>query len=209
MILIPTLESGPIVLLFVAIAAYLVGSIPFGILVARAFGLPDPRTIGSKNIGATNMLRTGSKPAALATVLLDGAKGGVAVVVARLLFAEDAAQVAGFAAFLGHLYPIWLKFKGGKGVATLLGTLVGLAPFIGLVALFAWLFTYFVFRYSSLSALVSAALTPPLAMLLGFAHMSVLLMLMSGMVFWRHRENIKRLQDGTEPMVDWSKKKNE
>lgn len=209
MILIPTLESGPIVLLLVAVAAYLVGSIPFGILVARAFGLPDPRTIGSKNIGATNMLRTGSKPAALATVLLDGAKGGVAVVIARLLFAEDAAQLAGFAAFLGHLYPVWLKFKGGKGVATLLGTLVGLSPFIGAIALFAWLFTYFVFRYSSLSALVSAALTPPLAMLLGFAQMSVVLMLMSGMVFWRHRENIKRLQDGTEPMVDWSKKKNE
>lgn len=209
MFLTPPLESSSVVLLLVAITAYLVGSIPFGILVARVFGLPDPRTVGSKNIGATNIMRSGSKLAALTTVLLDGAKGGLAVVIARVLFAEDAAQVAGLAAFFGHLYPIWLKFKGGKGVATLLGTLVGLAPFMGLVALFAWLFTYFVFRYSSLSALVSAALTPPLAMLLGFADISVALMIMAGMVFWRHRANIQRLQEGTEPMVDWSKKKNE
>jgi glycerol-3-phosphate acyltransferase PlsY len=209
MILIPSLESSPLALVCVAVVAYLIGSIPFGIVVSRVFGLPDPRTIGSKNIGATNMLRTGSKSAALTTVLLDGAKGGIAVVIARLLFAEDAAQIAGLSAFLGHLYPVWLKFKGGKGVATLFGTLVGLAPFIGLIALFAWLFTYFVFRYSSLSALISAALTPPLAMLLGFAQMSILLIIMSAFVFWRHRENIARLQDGTEPMVNWSKTKNE
>ncbi|NNE87946.1 MAG: glycerol-3-phosphate 1-O-acyltransferase PlsY [Silicimonas sp.] len=209
MVLVPTLESGPFILLLVAIAAYLLGSIPFGILVARAFGLPDPRTIGSKNIGATNMLRTGSKPAALATVLLDGAKGGIAVIIARALFAEDAAQFAGLAAFFGHLYPVFLKFKGGKGVATLLGTVVGLAPFIGLIALLAWLFAYFVFRYSSLSALMSAAVTPPIAIMLGFEHMALVLFVMAIMVFWRHRENIKRLQAGTEPMVDWGKKKNE
>lgn len=209
MILIPAFESGLTVLLLVAIGAYLIGSIPFGILVARVLGLPDPRTIGSKNIGATNMLRTGSKKAAIATVLLDGAKGGIAVVIARFLFAEDAAQVAGLFAFLGHLYPVWLKFKGGKGVATLLGTLVGLASFLGVIALFAWLLTFLIFRYSSLSALVSASLTPLLAMLLGFANMSVVLIIMSGMVFWRHRANIQRLQDGSEPKVNWRKKKDE
>ena len=209
MILIPAFESGITVLILVAIAAYLIGSIPFGILVARILGLPDPRTIGSKNIGATNMLRTGSKKAALATVLLDGAKGGIAVVIARALFAEDAAQIAGLSAFLGHLYPIWLKFKGGKGVATLLGTLVGLAPFIGIIALLAWLLTFLIFRYSSLAALVSAALTPLMAMLLGFANLSVVLIIMSGMVYWRHRANIQRLQDGSEPKVNRGKKKDE
>ncbi len=202
----PVFETPLILMLVVASVAYLIGSIPFGIVVSRLFGLPDPRTIGSKNIGATNVLRSGSKPAALATVLLDGAKGLVAVVLARSVAGEDAAQVAALLSFVGHIFPVWLGFKGGKGVATLLGTLIGLAPMVGLIALAAWLFTYFVFRYSSLSALMSAVITPLVAFLIGFGEMTFVLVIMAGLLIWRHRENIERLRTGEEPMVDWSKK---
>lgn len=202
----PQFETSLMLLLGVAIGAYLLGSIPFGVIVSRVMGLADPRTIGSKSIGATNVLRSGSKLAALATVLLDAAKGLVAVIVAELLYADDAGQVAGLASFLGHLFPVWLGFKGGKGVATALGALVGLAPMLGLIALGAWLFTYFVFRYSSLSALMSAVITPVVALLIGFGHYFVLLVVMSGLLIWRHRANIERLRDGSEPMVDWGRK---
>ncbi|MGI9391619.1 MAG: glycerol-3-phosphate 1-O-acyltransferase PlsY, partial [Boseongicola sp.] len=186
--------------------AYLLGSVPFGLVVAKIFSLPDPRTIGSGNIGATNVLRTGSKFAALLTVFLDGAKGAVAVLVARFIAGEDAAQVAALAAFIGHLYPVWLGFKGGKGVATLLGTLVALLPVLGLIALVSWLFGYFVFRYSSLSALLSAAVTPIVAYAQGHTSYLLLLIIMAALVWWRHRENISRLLNGTEPMVDWKNK---
>ena len=202
----PELSSSPIMLIVVAILAYLAGSVPFGLIVARLTGLPDPRTIGSGNIGATNVLRTGSKPAALATVLLDGTKGLIAVVVGRVIAGEDAAQVAALAAFLGHIFPIWLNFKGGKGVATLLGALVGLAPLLGLIAMGAWLFTFFVFRYSSLSALLAALVTPPVAFLIGMREMIVLLVVMALFLAWKHKANIERLREGTEPLVDWSKK---
>ncbi|NNE80361.1 MAG: glycerol-3-phosphate 1-O-acyltransferase PlsY [Silicimonas sp.] len=202
----PELSSSPIMLIVVAILAYLAGSVPFGLIVARLTGLPDPRTIGSGNIGATNVLRTGSKPAALATVLLDGTKGLIAVVVGRVIAGEDAAQVAALAAFLGHIFPIWLNFKGGKGVATLLGALVGLAPLLGLIAMGAWLFTFFVFRYSSLSALLAALVTPPVAFLIGMREMIVLLLVMALILAWKHKANIERLREGTEPLVDWSKK---
>lgn len=202
----PIFETSVATLVLVAVGAYLLGSIPFGVVVSRLFRLPDPRTIGSQNIGATNVLRSGSKPAALATVLLDGAKGLVAVIVARNLFAEDAGQVAALFSFLGHLFPVWLGFKGGKGVATLLGTLIGLSPVIGLIALASWLFTYFVFRYSSLSAIMSALVTPAVALILGFGQAFVVMIIMAALLIWRHKENIMRLRDGTEPMVDWSKK---
>jgi len=202
----PVFETSIVVLIGVALFAYLLGSIPFGVVVARLFGLPDPRSIGSGNIGATNVLRTGSKPAALATVLLDGFKGYLAVVLAKSVFGADAAQVAALFSFLGHLFPVWLNFKGGKGVATLLGTLVGLSPLLGLIALATWLFTYFVFRLSSLSALTAAITTPLVALLIGLGQMFVLLLIMAVLLIWRHRENIERLRDGTEPTVDWSKK---
>lgn len=202
----PVFETPLILLLCVVIGAYLIGSIPFGIVVSRVFGLPDPRTIGSQNIGATNVLRSGSKLAALATVLLDGAKGLVAVIAARSIAGEDAAQLAALSSFLGHLFPVWLNFKGGKGVATLLGTSIGLSPVLGLIALGSWLFTYFVYRYSSLSALMSAIVTPLIGYMIGFGHAMVVLAIMAALLIWRHRENIARLRDGTEPMVDWSKK---
>ena len=205
----PVIETSPLILLAVAIAAYLLGSIPFGLVVSKLFSLPDPRTIGSNNIGATNVLRSGSKPAALATVLLDGAKGFFAVVVGCVFGGEDAMQIAALCAFLGHVFPIWLNFKGGKGVATLLGALVGLAPLVGFIALLAWLFTFFVFRYSSLSALMSALVTTPVAVILGFQSMAAVLVVLTIMLFWRHSDNIKRLGDGTEQMVTWDRQKSD
>ncbi len=188
-------------LLVTALLAYLAGSIPFGLLVSRAFGLPDPRGIGSGNIGATNVLRTGSKAAALTTLLLDAAKGFVAVIVARALAGEDAAQIAGLAAFLGHVFSLWLGFRGGKGVATLLGALAGFGTLIGLAAMAAWLGIFLVWRISSLSALVAAALAPAVTLALGQGHMIVATLLMATVVFWSHRANIRRLLDGTEPRV--------
>ncbi len=202
----PIFETSVVVLLGIAVGSYLLGSVPFGIVVSKLFGLPDPRTVGSKNIGATNVLRSGSKAAALATVLLDAGKGGIAVLIARSLSGDDASQVAALFSFLGHLYPVWLGFKGGKGVATFLGTLLALTPMVGLIALASWLFTYFVFRYSSLSALMASILTPLVAILLGYGNLAALLLAMSGLLIWKHRANIERLRDGTEPMVSWGKK---
>lgn len=147
-----------------AVIGYLLGSIPFGIVITRALGLGDLRKIGSGNIGATNVLRTGNKPAALATLLLDSGKGAIAVLLARALAGQDAALIAGAAAFLGHLYPVWLGFRGGKGVATFLGTVLALDWRLGLAACAIWLATALVTRISSLSALVAAALSPVIAL---------------------------------------------
>ncbi len=197
----PEFDTSLAEILVTALLAYLAGSIPFGLLVSRAFGLPDPRGIGSGNIGATNVLRTGSKAAALTTLLLDAAKGLVAVVVARAVAGEDAAQIAGLAAFLGHVFSVWLGFRGGKGVATLLGALAGFSTLVGLAAVAAWLGVFLVSRISSLSALVAAALTPAVAFLLGQGQLVVATLFMAIVVFWSHRANIRRLIDGTEPRV--------
>ncbi len=197
----PIIETAGLVLIVIAVAAYLLGGVPFGLVMAKLFGLPDPRGIGSGNIGATNVLRTGSKPAALATLILDSSKGLIAVVAARMVAGEDAAQVAGLCAFLGHIFPVWLGFKGGKGVATFLGTLIGLAPLLGLAACALWLVTFLISRISSLSALVAAACAPLAAVLLGHADASVVTFLMALVVFWAHRANLKRLRQGTEPRV--------
>ena len=197
----PEFDTSLAEILVTALLAYLAGSIPFGLLVSRAFGLPDPRGIGSGNIGATNVLRTGSKAAALTTLLLDAAKGLVAVVVARAVAGEDAAQIAGLAAFLGHVFSVWLGFQGGKGVATLLGALAGFSTLVGLAAVAAWLGVFLVSRISSLSALVAAALTPAVAFLLGQGQLVVATLFMAIVVFWSHRANIRRLIDGTEPRV--------
>ena len=202
----PPFDSPMFLLAITAIAAYLFGSVPFGVLVTRIMGLGDVRAIGSGNIGATNVLRTGSKSAALATLLLDAGKGLVAVLLARALVGEDAAQVAALFAFLGHLFPVWLNFRGGKGVATFLGALLALTPLVGLIALVAWLFTFFVYRISSLSAIVSAALTTCVAYLVGFQEITAVMIIMAVLLIWKHRDNIRRLIDGTEPMASWSKK---
>ncbi|MCG6885294.1 MAG: glycerol-3-phosphate 1-O-acyltransferase PlsY [Silicimonas sp.] len=197
----PPFETSFLILLIVAGLAYLLGSVPFGLVVAKAMGLPDPRTIGSKNIGATNVLRTGSKKAALATVLLDGAKGLVSVLLARAVVGEDAAQVAALGAFLGHCFSLFLNFKGGKGVATFIGALFGLSFVLGCVAAVLWLGTLAIGRYSSLSALVAASFVPVVALATGRAGMFVVLAVMAGLLIWRHRENIARLQAGTESKV--------
>jgi glycerol-3-phosphate acyltransferase PlsY len=184
-----------------AVLGYLLGSNPFGIVMARAFGLGDLRKIGSGNIGATNVLRTGNKPAAFLTLVLDAGKGGIAVLLARWLVAEDAAQVAGGAAFLGHLFPVWLGFKGGKGVATFLGTLLALSFPVGLAASLLWLLTAAISRISSLSALVAAALSPVAATFLGRPDLSLLAILLAALIFVRHDANIRRLLRGEEPRI--------
>lgn len=198
----PGAESGAIILAAVAVLGYLLGSIPFGVVVTRLMGLGDLRQIGSGNIGATNVLRTGNKVAAFTTLILDGAKGAVAVLFARLLLGDEtAAGVAGGAAFIGHLYPVWLKFRGGKGVATFLGTLLALAWPVGVAACLAWLLTAVLSRLSSLSALVAAAASVPLAMLLGHRELMPLLTVMAVLIFWRHRSNIQRIAQGREPKI--------
>lgn len=180
---------------------YLLGSIPSGILLARALGLGNLREIGSGNIGATNVLRTGSKGAAAATLLLDAAKGAVAVLLARWLAGPDAAQLAALAAFLGHCFPVWLGFRGGKGVATFLGILLALAWPVGLLCCAAWLATALLMRISSLSALVAAVTAPLWMWLLGYWSMIALGTLLAALVLWRHRTNIARLRAGTEPKI--------
>ncbi len=184
-----------------AVLAYLLGSVPFGLVITRAMGLGDLRRIGSGNIGATNVLRTGSKPAALATLICDVGKGAFAVLVARQFLGETAAQMAAVGAFAGHCYPIYLGFKGGKGVATFLGTVLALAWPIGLATCATWLVVATLSRLSSLSALVAAALSPLYALLLGAEGFAAGLAVMAVFIFLRHRQNIARLLAGTEPRI--------
>ena len=181
--------------------AYLLGSIPFGLVITRGLGLGDLRAIGSGNIGATNVLRTGNKGAAAATLLLDAGKGAVAVMLARHFAGETAAMVAGFAAFLGHLFPVWLRFKGGKGVATYLGIMLALAWPVGLAACGTWLATALVLRYSSLAALVATAAVPFWLALLGPGAAIPLAIALAALVWLRHRANIARLRSGSEPKI--------
>lgn len=197
----PDFTSAPLSVALTAVLAYLLGSIPFGIVITRAFGLGDLRKIGSGNIGATNVLRTGNKPAALATLLLDAGKGGIAVLIARAMVGPDAAQVAALFSFLGHLFPIWLGFKGGKGVATFLGTLLVLAFPAGLAACATWAVTAAISRISSLSALVAAALSPVWLVVLGYPQMAVLAIALAALIFARHNANIARIRAGTEPRI--------
>ncbi|WP_136619003.1 MULTISPECIES: glycerol-3-phosphate 1-O-acyltransferase PlsY [Mesorhizobium] len=179
---------------------YLLGSIPFGLLLTRAAGLGDVRKIGSGNIGATNVLRTGNKGLAAATLLLDALKGTAAVLVAGH-FAPELAIWAGLGAFLGHLFPVWLGFKGGKGVATYLGVLIGLAWQVALIFAVVWLVMAFLFRYSSLAALTAAVIVPIALYVLSTPQIAALFVVMSIIVFIKHRENISRLLAGTEGKI--------
>ena len=197
----PAIETGLGPLILTAVLGYLLGSIPFGVLVTKLMGLGDLRKIGSGNIGATNVLRTGNKGAALATLVLDGGKGAVAVLLARCWAGEDAAQLAGLSAFLGHLFPVWLGFRGGKGVATFLGTLLALAWPVGLACCLTWFVTALVTRISSLSALVAAALAVVWSYVLGHGDLVWLSVILGTLVFWRHSANIERLRTGTEPKI--------
>ena len=192
-----------------AVGGYLLGSIPFGVLITRAAGAGDVRNIGSGNIGATNVLRTGRKDLALATLLLDAGKGAVALLIARQLFgSEAAAAIAGGAAFFGHLFPVWLGFKGGKGVATFFGLMIAAAWPLGLMAGATWLIVAFLLRYSSLAALVAAAAAPLYALLplpvLGLPTplpILVLAIVTAVLIYTRHHENIGRLLKGAEPRI--------
>lgn len=189
---------------FITIAAlifgYLLGSIPFGLLLTRAAGLGDVRSIGSGNIGATNVLRTGNKKLAAATLLLDALKGTAAVLLANC-YAPDLGLWAGFGAFLGHLFPIWLSFRGGKGVATYLGVLIALAWQVALIFAAVWLLVAIVFRYSSLAALCAAIAVPVALWFLATPQLAGLFAVMSVILFIKHRANIQRLASGTEGRI--------
>ncbi|NNE52209.1 MAG: glycerol-3-phosphate 1-O-acyltransferase PlsY [Sulfitobacter sp.] len=197
----PLLESATSVLIFWAVIGYLLGSIPYGMILARVMGLGNLREIGSGNIGATNVLRTGNKTAAALTLILDAAKGAFAVLLARTLAAEDAAQVAALMAMLGHCYPVWLKFNGGKGVATFLGLMLALAWPVGIVCCIAWLIGAALTRISSMGAIVAASSSTFLLLLLGYGYVLALGAVLTLLVFWRHRANIKRIRAGTEPRI--------
>lgn len=205
----------PLYFILAAVGGYLLGSIPFGLVLTRAAGLGDIRNIGSGNIGATNVLRTGRKDIALATLVLDAGKAGIALFLARLIIGNDTPYqielglVAGFAAFIGHCYPVWLQFKGGKGVATYFGLLLVGMPPLGVVIGITWLAVAMMFRISSLAALVSVTLAPILALVGGYSTAEIVcLVALAALIFWRHSANIARLRAGTEPRMG-EKKTNE
>ncbi|NTE86182.1 glycerol-3-phosphate 1-O-acyltransferase PlsY [Agrobacterium rubi] len=194
-------QTAPALLALSALIGYLLGSIPFGLILTRAAGLGDVRNIGSGNIGATNVLRTGNKKLAAATLLLDALKGTAAVLVAHALWGYEASLVAGFFAFLGHLFPVWLGFKGGKGVAVYIGVLLGAAPLMMLVFAAIWIATAFLTKYSSLSALVAMLVIPVALWIVGPEKTALLVTLLSVISWYMHRENIKRLLAGTESKI--------
>jgi acyl phosphate:glycerol-3-phosphate acyltransferase len=183
-----------------AIFGYLLGSIPFGLILTRMAGLGDVRKIGSGNIGATNVLRTGNKKLAAATLLLDALKGTAAAAIASR-WGIEAGIAAGFAAFLGHLYPVWLGFKGGKGIATYIGVLLGLAPIMVLLFAAIWLAMAKITRYSSLSALVATLIVPVVLLATGYGKIGLLFVVMSIITWIKHRANIQRLLAGTEGRI--------
>ena len=183
------------------ICGYLLGSVPFGLVLVRLAGLGDIRSIGSGNIGATNVLRTGRKGLALATLLLDGGKGAIAVLLARFILGEDTVPLAGMAAIIGHNFPIWLAFKGGKGVATTFGTLMAASWPVGVACCVTWVITAAIFRISSLSALVALAAAPIFAYYADGPELAAMALGMAVLGFIRHHENIRRLAKGEEPKI--------
>ena len=193
-------QTAPALLALAALIGYLFGSIPFGLILTRMAGLGDVRKIGSGNIGATNVLRTGNKKLAAATLLLDALKGTAAAAIASR-WGIEAGIAAGFAAFLGHLFPIWLGFKGGKGIATYIGVLLGLAPIIVLVFSAVWLGMAKLTRYSSLSALVATLVVPVVLLATGYGKIGLLFVVMSVITWIKHRANIQRLLAGTEGRI--------
>ncbi len=192
----------PMLIIALAFAfGYLLGSIPFGLLITKAAGGPDVRSIGSGNIGATNVLRTGRKDLAAATLLCDAFKGTIAVLIAAHFAGPTAALIAGLGAFIGHLFPVWLKFKGGKGVATYIGLLIGLAWPGALIFIAIWLLVAWLARYSSLAALIASALTPVGLLGLGEPNAAALFFLLTILLWIMHRANISRLLNGSEGKI--------
>jgi acyl phosphate:glycerol-3-phosphate acyltransferase len=191
----------PVIIIMGMALGYLLGSIPFGLLFTRLGGKGDIRDIGSGNIGATNVLRAGSKILALATLLADGLKGGLAVALIWRFGNDTAAYMAGLAAFIGHLFPVWLDFKGGKGVAVFIGAILIMSPLTGILFLITWLVVALAFRMSSLSAIVAMLVSLPFLLLLGERDMALFTSFMVLLSLWAHRENIARLRAGTEPKI--------
>lgn len=202
------------ILIFDFLLGYVLGSIPFGLLLTKYAGLGDVRNIGSGNIGATNVLRTGNKALAAATLACDMLKGTAAVLIAaRFMYYEWpftaglGSMVAGLGAFIGHIFPVWLKFKGGKGVATFLGVLLGLVWQAALAAAAVWVVVAVLSRYSSLSALAATAASPVILYFLGYPPVAVLFLIIAVIVWWKHSENISRLISGKESKIGSKKKK--
>lgn len=188
-------------IIYALIGGYLLGSIPFGLLIARASGQGDIRKIGSGNIGATNVLRTGRKDIAFITLLLDAGKAGVAALLFNHFFGSPIGLFAGAAALIGHCFPVWLKFKGGKGVATFFGGLLATAWPIGLIAGAIWLACAFITRISSLSALAAAGSAPLIAFMMGYVNIAMMAAVMAVIIYIRHAENIGRILQGTESRI--------
>lgn len=201
----PIIDNSIPVLIFWAVAGYLIGSIVFGLFIAKVMNLGDLRQIGSGNVGATNVLRTGNRKAAALTLLLDAAKGAVVVLLARLFAGEDGAQIAALFAMIGHCFPVWSGFRGGKGVATFLGILLALSWPIGLAACVAWLVAALVTRMSSMGALFAAAISTFLLVVMGYAQGLLLGIALTLIIFARHRANITRIRAGTEPKIGQKK----
>ncbi len=198
--------------------AYIIGSIPFGFLLAKIFGYGDIRKIGSGNIGATNVLRTGNKLLALLTLILDGSKGIAAITILFIIpdffiepttelltYLRNLALLVGLGSILGHCFPIWLKFKGGKGVATALGVFLTTVPYAGIAACLVWLITAKITKISSLSALVALAVSAIITFVFYGTYAAVICVLISALVFYRHKDNIKRIRSGTEPKIGQKK----
>ncbi|QFT71577.1 glycerol-3-phosphate 1-O-acyltransferase PlsY [Ruegeria sp. THAF33] len=197
----PPIDNSTSELLQWAVVGYLMGSIPFGLLLAKVMGLGNLREIGSGNIGATNVLRTGNKAAAALTLLFDAAKGAAAVLIARAYAGEDAAQIAALFAFLGHCFPIWLGFKGGKGVATFLGLWLALDWRVGVACCLSWLVAAAIWRISSVGALAAAALSTTWVLVLTNGQSFILGIILTLLIYWRHSTNVARIKAGTEPKI--------
>ena len=201
MIILPELKMLGAAMIVWASLGYILGSIPFGLILARFMGLGNLQKIGSGNIGATNVLRTGNKKAAFLTLVFDGGKGAIAVLIAQTFAGDAAGQIAGLAAMLGHCYPVWLSFKGGKGVATMLGILFALSVQVGLACCATWLVISVLVRISSLSALIATLSVAIWSVIFAQPSFIGLSIALNVLIFWRHRENIQRLLAGTEPKI--------
>ena len=200
--MIPALELGLMTIFLVILFAYLIGSIPFGIIISKIMGLGNLRNIGSGNIGATNVLRTGNKLAAILTLIFDLLKGAIAVIITYYIFNDTTAQIAALSSFLGHCFPIWLKFKGGKGVATFIGISLALYWPAGILICLTWVLTAFLSRISSLSALISSLSSILWVWILGVPSAVFVMTVLTILIWFRHIENIKRIIKNTEPKIN-------
>ena len=200
--MIPALELGLMNIFLVILFAYLIGSIPFGIIISKIMGLGNLRDIGSGNIGATNVLRTGNKLAAILTLVFDLLKGAISVVITYYIFNDTTAQIAALSSFLGHCFPIWLKFKGGKGVATFIGISLALYWPAGILICLTWVLTAFLSRVSSLSALISSLSSILWVWILGVPSAVFVMTVLTILIWFRHIENIKRIIKNTEPKIN-------